>query len=143
MKRFTIHVFLPVIFGGIIYILWRSDTLLLFKWASFLGAGPVISVARAVVHPLSSDVPSLFFFSLPAALWLYATTSSLNIIWEGRRHRAWACWVLLALFIALGSEIAQAADLIPGTFDLIDTGSYVAAWLFSILFFRERRNRET
>lgn len=104
--------------GGIIYLMWRGESLLMFAWFDFLGLSPFILLVRHNVSVVGS-LPDWFKYSLPNALWLFGGILFFSGIWERQRFEKGA-WVLIFLAVAFGSEFAQVTGCIPGTYDNVD-----------------------
>ncbi|SRR6266480_7531173 len=111
---------LPLVFGGCIYVLWRSTSLLMFRWFDAAGLLPAIQEARLTASSVRSHLPLWFLYSLPDAAWASCGVLIFAAIWSGSRHPARHFWVLLAPSLALGGEFAQLLRLLPGTFDIAD-----------------------
>src|ERR687898_3674398 len=89
------HVLLPLFAGGLLYVFWRSDTLLLFDWATSLHLRPAVTALRSeAVAPL---LPSFFYYSLPNALWAYALVSSMLLTWNNSAAKVRFVWCAVAV----------------------------------------------
>jgi hypothetical protein len=124
---------LPLGFGGCIYVLWRSTSLLMFRWFEVAGLHPVIQHARLFATLLRRHLPTWFIYSLPDAAWVACGVLLFAAIWSGSSHPARHFWVLLAPSLALGGEFAQLFRLLPGTFDIADVISCTLACAVSVL----------
>ena len=109
----------PLSIGGLIYILFRTDSLLMFRWLDMLGATAFIQSCRKYMID-RLNLPDWIIFSLPDALWVFSFTSLMLIIWHGKFSYNSIFWLLLAPIIGLFSELGQLVGIIPGTFDIID-----------------------
>ncbi len=114
-KRKILILLVPVILGGIIYIVFRSDQLLLFNWLATIDGVRTLNNYGNTIH-----VFHWFKYSLPDGLWLYSYTSLMLEIWRYRINEQSLFWVFSLPFIALSSEFLQLFKIIPGTFDFID-----------------------
>ena len=45
----ALHVLLPVLAGGLIYICWRDSDLFMFRWFGAIGLGTLVNDLRAAV----------------------------------------------------------------------------------------------
>lgn len=115
---FAWHVVLPIALGAAVYLLWRSPRLLVFRWMEAASLDGVLASARTLVAGVR--LPGWLLFSLPDALWVYAFVACMALIWRGRPVRQAAFWMALGPALSLGSELAQLAGLVPGTFDRAD-----------------------
>lgn len=124
-----LHGFLPVFLGGLIYIIWRSTSLLMFSWFDGFGLTSLINALRNI----SFAVPGWVIYSLPSGLWIYSFSFILIYIWHDAKSKSKYLWMSLAPIIALGSELGQLIGVIPGTFDLADIALYMVFIGLSIL----------
>ncbi len=99
----------------------------MFEWAGTLGVDGLLSRARAAAGPVAHSLPSWIRFSLPDALWAFAVTSLMSLTWKHKLTRESAAWILAGPFLAVGSELGQAAHVVPGTFDVTDLALLVVA----------------
>lgn len=111
--------------GGLLYVLYRPTTLLLFHAAYALGLHSTIAGWR--LWASACRPPAFIVYTLPAGLWalsyvliVAALAVPLN---PARRLVAMAAMPLLGLL----SELMQGAGLLPGIFDWGDLALYVAA----------------
>lgn len=135
MKRLhVLHVALPVIAGGWLYVQFRATDHLLFSWLDRLGLSPAVAWLRAATRGLAPTSEWLLY-SLPDGLWLYAFAFTLAYTWREPGTEA-RCWRALPLALGLGSELAQGLGLLEGTFDVADALTYVAAFVLAGLAVR-------
>ena len=114
--RFVIHVLLPTALGAGIYLGWRSNDLLVFRWIDAVG------LSDWIYRP-QGTLPEVVLYSLPDGCWVYATTSWMLIIW-GRV----VAWVYVGLILAVGAEVGQWAGFVPGTYDSLDMLFYIGGF---------------
>lgn len=123
------HVLLPVLIGAGIYTLWRSNGLLVFEWYRWAGVYEAVEAVRRQSSSLQRTIPSFVRYSLPDALWVYAFTALMCLVWAERlQSKERTFWVLLPLCVAIGSEFGQLIKVVPGTFDWADVLGYIAAF---------------
>lgn len=111
---------LPLFVGGMIYILWRSSSLLMFHWFTWLGVGAGIDAVREVSVLYLAVLPGWILYSLPDAAWVSTGVLLSAAIWAGSESRSRHFWIFLAPTLAVGAEFAQLFHLLPGTFDPLD-----------------------
>lgn len=109
----------PLLVGGLLYLLFRSTTLRMFKWFAFIGFDSAIQSTRTNVLELKSHLPNWTFFSLPDGLWVYSFTSAILIYWNNDKQKV-KFWLLIPFTSGILIEIFQGFNLFPGTFDFID-----------------------
>ncbi|MCR4030286.1 MULTISPECIES: hypothetical protein [Flavobacterium] len=131
-KIIFIHVIVPLVIGGLIYISFRSLSLRMFDWFKWIHIDFITSLIRDIMYPFKRQIPTWFYFSLPDALWVYSFSSALLIIWKDQFKKG-KYWLLIPLLSGSIVEIAQAVKLFPGTFDMIDLIFTTTALLFSIM----------
>lgn len=139
MKIF-LQVILPLLTGGLIYILFRADSLIMFSWFDKLGVGDLIQSFRH--HTVGQfSLPSWFAYSLPDALWIFSFTSLMIAIWRGKFSIQSIFWIFIAPTIGLFSEIGQAFHFVRGTFDIMDLSLILIA--STLPFYSPIKNHQT
>ena len=125
LGRVSLHIVLPLGVGSLIYILWRSPTLRVFRWFDTLGIASWIFRLRQLFAPYRAVVP--------AALWMYAMVAwfQMALLQSDKRTR-WI-WLGIALTLGVGSELGQLCRVVPGTFDGKDVAFYLAGWIAAIV----------
>jgi hypothetical protein len=117
--------------GGLIYVLFRNDSLVMFTWFERLGLSSLIDSLRYAATGISTYLPRWVVFSLPNALWIFAGLSLFSIIWGHDPRNSRIIWFSAFWIVALGMETGQALHIVPGTFDWIDVAAVVVAGIFA------------
>ena len=120
MRKFALHIVFPTLVGTTIYLLFRTPSLLAFRWVEAIGVdGPVM-----VLRKCTSDVqlPAWILYSLPDGIWVYATTAWMLIIWRGAI--SWP-WVSIGVLLAIASELGQTVGVVRGTYQSLDILFYL------------------
>ena len=131
-KHWVVHVLLPLLVGGSIYVFFRSQSLLMFRWSESLHIMPGIRTIRGVLSPIGEALPDLLLYSAPDGAWLYAYVSFYRLVWAGH-SRSWMwTWIGIGLFLSIGLEIFQALGWARGTFDWMDLAIYALATLIAV-----------
>lgn len=126
----TLNGLIPVFFGGVIYIIWRDRSLLMFQWfEAFYYIDGIIAVLRNI----SVGMPDWFIYNLPGGLWAYSFSYILFYIWRDANCKVKYAWVALVPVIAIGSELGKLLGFIAGTFDIVDIAFYIVFVCLSIL----------
>tara|TARA_B100000427_G_scaffold326344_1_gene334797 strand:+ start:204 stop:632 length:429 start_codon:yes stop_codon:yes gene_type:complete len=128
------HLF-TLIIGGLIYILFRVETLKMFKFFDLFSIGTQIDKIRVYTVPYSEYLPNWFLFSLPDGLWIFSYTSLVLYIWKNKLKKENIFWVFIVPFISIFSELGQIFNIIPGTFDLIDLIFYLIGFLLPFFIY--------
>lgn len=135
------NVFAPTLLGGLIYLSWRSTTLVIFRWLEFLGFSGAVQAVRAVATPWKEFIPGWVLFSLPDALWSYAFTCGLCFVWAS--HKCWHrfLWIFTPLILSVSIECLQASGFLVGTFDWIDFCLSSAACILALILFSSPKTK--
>lgn len=136
------HVAMPLVAGILIYLLWRSPSLVVFHWLAGIGFLEPVLALRSFAQPIGPAMPHWVLFSLPDGLWAYSLSSAILLAWQGHSSRSWLIWFVLAAILGLFSEIGQYMDLVPGTFDFADALCYVIGSAVPLLFFTKGQRHE-
>ena len=111
----------PICAGACIYLLFRGKSILIFQIAEVIGAGDGIDRARSWVRPMNSYFNGFALYSAPTALWAFSFAFCIVKIWLPKlKSLGAAVCIAITVLIALGTELAQAAGLVQGRFDLAD-----------------------
>lgn len=122
-KKVWIFAYLFIFIGGMIYVLYRPDNILLFRVTDSLGMKPLIDVARLSASQVK--LPLFVINSLPAGLW---AASYLMMMYITTRFHTRKVRLMLALplpITAIVLEIMQYIGWCPGTFDIYDLLCYI------------------
>lgn len=139
-KQLFFGSFSTILLGGLIYVLFRSPSILMFEWFDQINLSKYVLELRSHIDSFSLILPNWFLYSLPDGLWLFSCVSLLLIIWDNKVSKKNIFWILLMPIIAVSSELAQFMEIIPGTFDILDLIFYIAGSVLPILFFTNFKN---
>lgn len=120
-----------LIFGGLVYIIFRSESLLMFQWFQEIGIMEYVERLRLEfghynIHEWVKDC-------MPAGLWLFSYLFIIDAVWWKEKTVTYKIFLGLLPVLASGSEIMQYYRLLPGTFDIMDICSYFVAILLFIV----------
>jgi hypothetical protein len=101
----AVHVALPLLIGGGVYLLWRDPSLLMFHWLDAVGGLPALAPARAWAAPLRADLPDWLLFSVPDGAWVYACVAFFGRLWLDGPAIPRALWTGLGPALAIGGEL--------------------------------------
>ena len=132
LKFFLSIALVPMLLGGIIYILFRPESLVMFQWFDYLGFTQIIKNFRAFLLPLLLNTPDWVIYSIPDGIWVFSLTAMLSKIWQDGPIISKFIWCSIGPVIGIAGEIAQYFHLIKGTFDIDDL---VVNIIFSALAF--------
>jgi len=131
---------LSILFGGLIYIIYRNDSLLMFRWFEYIQLSDYIRFIRdSLITPLPSAVKS-FTDAAPGGFWTFSYTVFLMFIWNIEINRRNIFYYLIIPAAAVSSEFLQLAGLIPGTFNYLDIVSYLTGAILPVLIHQRKIN---
>ncbi|MBO6058876.1 MAG: hypothetical protein J6P67_01875 [Bacteroidaceae bacterium] len=108
--------------GGVIYIMYRDNNLLMFDWFQYLGISNFIDTIR--VDTENQNLYGWVKYSMPAGLWLFSYLFIVDSIWGKDDGVIYRCFLYCLPVIAVLSELMQYSKLLSGTFDISDLISY-------------------
>lgn len=142
MRKLGITLF-ALLAGGLIYVCWRSETIVMFTWFNSIGIARPIEVLRNTMSSYSHLLPGWFLYSLPNALWLFSGLVIFDVIWGPKITFSKLLWLSIMGIVATGVEVGQALKLFPGTFDYNDISLMLIASLCALLIILASRQKES
>ena len=134
-----VHVIIPMIIGGFIYILFRENTLVMFDWFNSLGFESIIYHFRENINT-NIHLPKWIVYSLPDGIWIYSLTSLMILIWRLDSNKIKYIWFLIGPLLGISAEMGQLFNIIPGTFDNTDIAFCLIASITPFIFFYHNYN---
>ena len=134
-NKFYLFPFFPIILGVIIYIFFRSNSLILFKWLNTIFPISKIEPIREYALLLTPYLPDWFLFSLPDGLWMFSFVCFVFSIWGNKLNINTVFWIVFVFLISISHEFGQLFNYFPGTFDIHDITFYLLGVLIPILLF--------
>lgn len=125
-------VLFPAVVGGLLYMLFREESLTIFGLVRRCGAMGALSSLREALTSTSSAAPSWVFYSLPNALWVFSFTAIQGVVWRGVKNTQSVTWLLIPLMISVGFEFGQEAGIVPGYFSWCDVIGIVVAGILGL-----------
>lgn len=110
----------------------------MFKWISASDSKYDLEEIRIAALSIRDLMPDWFLFSLPDGLWVFSYVSGLMMVWDNRLNRTNYFWIFIIPVLALGSELCQAFDAVPGTFDLMDVAFYLIGAIAPVKLFKPK-----
>ena len=127
--------FSSILFGGLIYICFRSSDILMFRWFDYLHISDTIFRLRKFIHNYKIEFSDWIIYSLPDGLWMFSYTTVILYIWSNTITRRNYFWIIIMPIVALLTEVGQKYHLINGTFDANDVIAYLLGFVLSCIFF--------
>ena len=138
LKKFLLHISIwikPLFYlgsGGLLYILFRSECLMVNRWVLSNQYGSIFKIIRIQTFQKLESIPKWMIYSLPDALWLMAFGLFLQLIWINETKRIRIIWTVVPCSVAVLWELFQATHHVNGTFDLVDLIFYFLTTLLLI-----------
>ena len=117
MKKWTFYWWIPLFIGCLIYVLFRTDTLLYNK---------LLGIFFTPIASPNTFLQRIIVFSLPDGLWAMSYTMLIFHLRKDKTVRT-LIWSIIIPIVGILSEIGQLYYLIPGAFDIIDLIMYIVA----------------
>lgn len=132
-KRFATIIlsFSTLFVGGGLYLICRSERLVMFDWCKAIGIYPFIQQLRP-----KGNFDSWLVYSLPDGLWLFSYIVLMGAIWAFDMRKSLCCSVPM-IIIAIGSELLQLPHIVRGTFDMMDLLCYVIGSVSAIFYIKQ------
>ena len=141
MKKYFISYilhFLTLSIGSLIYIFFRSDTLVLFTWIGYFeNIYEFVFCLREYTVDLATYFPTWFIYSFPDGMWVSSYIFLLLMIFDFKIKRNNIFLIFLIPIIGLFSEFGQYFGLVSGTFDFIDVLLYLVCSLIPFLILKK------
>ena len=138
-KLFVFHL-ISLLLGGLIYIFFRSSSLLMFRWFEYIGIFQYIESTRNSLLIYSNHLPNWIIYALPDGLWVFSYTCFMLSIWTDFTTAKSVIWTLFIPVFAILTEIGQGLNLIQGTFDSIDVLCYIVGVAFPYILLTINKN---
>lgn len=114
---------MPVLLGGLIYLLYRPKNIILFEVLDKLGGSTTVDIVRSKVEHI--HLPDFVVYSLPAGLWTASFLMAMYLCIRQQNKRIKLSLALPLPVSAVVLEFMQQFGLCPGTFDIYDVVCYV------------------
>lgn len=135
-KKLLLGHILPLMIGGLIYLAFRTDSLLMFKWFDAILLDTPIEYLREMTLTSSKHLPNWFLFSLPDGLWIFSYISLTLVIWRNKITKQNVFWILIIPCFAIISELGQSFKIVSGTFDYTDLTFYFLGVITPLVLFK-------
>ena len=114
--------FFMLLTGTLLYLMFRSDNLLVFSWIDSLELTSSINALRNVSANIK--LGDFYTMCLPDGLYVASYMLFMDTIWKDSDFAKEYIMLSLPIFCIL-SEFGQLIELVPGTFDIYDIICYV------------------
>ena len=114
-----------LLLGGLVYVIYRDKSLLMFNWFDSIGIGNEIDGLRRLFQ--GEGIYGWVKYSLPDGLWLFSYMFIVDAIWDSERNAMSMLFLWGLPVVSILSECLQYFGLLPGVFDWMDMASYLLA----------------
>lgn len=124
--------------GGIVYVSFRSTSLIMFRWFDSFGITDTIMEVRGLyagIHP-----GSFVLYNLPDLLWIVSYLLLVNAIIPIEYFANYLFWLLLMPTLAIAHEIMQGLGIMTGSLDIIDILCYLIPTIINLIYFYYEKN---
>ena len=114
-----------LLLGGLIYVIFRDKSLLMFDWFNTIGISNEVDGLRRMFQ--GEGIYGWVKYSLPDGLWIFSYMFIVDAIWDRERNAVSMIFLWGLPIVAVLSECLQYFSLLPGVFDWMDIASYMLA----------------
>lgn len=118
--------------GGLIYLIYRPTTLLLFRIIDAAGLDGLVGQWRKAMQP--SGLSDFTVYCLPNGLWAGAFVLAIHGAYANRPAATRLAWAAVIPAVGVISELLQVVGIVPGTPDWGDALCYAVPYLIYILY---------
>jgi len=105
-----------VVVGFLIYILFRPDSIRVFRWFSFVGLETPVLFIRDFSMQFIPSIPEWSIYSLPNGLWSFSYALIISHLWLTSNSVIKYFWLFSIPLVVFSYETLQYLEVIPGTF---------------------------
>lgn len=114
---------LTLFMGGMIYLLFRDDSLLMFEWVRSIGLENSLNSARESTSSFS--ISEWVKYSLPDGLWCASYIILMATLWSDKKFFIRLIWTISLPCVAVFTELLQLFGILIGTYDSCDFICYI------------------
>ena len=143
MRKLIFLSILSILLGGVIYIAFRSSSIILFKWIDYIVLIDPVENLRIVTLPYKKYLSKWFLYSLPDGLWMFSYSCIVLVIWKRKITKYSLLWLLSLPMISILFEVLQYYNYFNGTFDIVDIFFFLMGSLLPILINKKMKNENS
>lgn len=129
-RQFTFLVSsLSLLVGGLLYLCFRPESLVMFTWLKMVGLHSAVSELRIQATSVASTLPGWMIFSAPNGLWVFSFGALMASLWGAARFFIAFTWAVALWAVGIASEVMQFFSIVPGIFDVTDIVAYTIGLL--------------
>jgi hypothetical protein len=114
---------MPVLLGGLIYLLYRPKNIILFEVLNKLSGSTIVDMVRNKAEHV--HLPDFVVYSLPAGLWTASYLMAMYLCTKQLNKKMRLSLALPLPISAVVLEVMQKFGLCPGIFDICDLLCYI------------------
>ena len=131
-----INIILPILLGTLIYIVYRTDDLIMFNWLSLFGFQDSVNYIRN--NNIFSQAPFWFKYNFSDGLWIYSFTNMIFLLWIDNINKSNFYYIYFFTILACVFELLQFFEIFPGTYDFSDILFYLIFGFLPFLFLSKK-----
>ena len=143
IKDLILLVAFPLLIGTLIYVLFRSNSILFNSWIKDSGFFTYLLKTRLLIQNSNLTLNRYLVYNLPDGLWLFSWLNFLLIIWEFEINKTSRLVIIASFLAAISSELLQGLGFLSGTYDIFDLFAYVLATFFFFIIFKKKKNEKS
>jgi len=129
---------LLLIIGGVIYLVSRTKSLVMFSWIEAIRLDGFIDALRE--YKTTFKIPYFIKYCLPNALWTSSYILMVNAVLRKENNKLF--WAILLPIIAAVLEIFQIWKIVPGTFDIADLLCFLLPTISYFVYYKINYNEK-
>jgi hypothetical protein len=138
IKDLILLVVFPLLIGTLIYVLFRSNSILFNSWMKDSGFFTYLLKTRLLIQNSNLTLNRYLVYNLPDGLWLFSWLNFLLIIWEFEINKTSRLVIIASFLAAISSELLQGLGFLSGTYDICDLFAYVLATFCVFIIFKQK-----
>ena len=143
IKDLILLVAFPLLIGTLIYVLFRSNSILFNSWIKDSGFFTYLLKTRLLIQNSNLTLNRYLVYNLPDGLWLFSWLNFLLIIWEFEINKTSRLVIIASFLAAISSELLQGLGFLSGTYDIFDLFAYVLAIFCVLILFKQKKNEKS
>ncbi len=143
IKDLILLVAFPLLIGTLIYVLFRSNSILFNSWIKDSGFFTYLLKTRLLIQNSNLTLNRYLVYNLPDGLWLFSWLNFLLIIWEFEINKTSRLVIIASFLAAISSELLQGLGFLSGTYDIFDLFAYVLATFCVFIIFKQKKNEKS
>lgn len=131
---------IPIVIGGLLYLLVRSKPPIIAEWLYHTQIGNALKIYQIAGVVEVKLLPAWIIYNLPDALWSFSFTYCILALWNFTVKKTNAFWVFCVPLLSIALELGQLSVICTGTFDFADLVFIVIGCSIPFIFINNTTN---